>query len=158
IRFVATRTLAEPAAAARALELLSPAEREMVFRLRSTAARLDYLAAHALTRVALSDYAGGDARRLEFRVSTFGKPSLAGPPDLYDLSFSSSPSDGMALCAVGKRVGLGADVETLRNVGSDTLALADLVASPRERRSILAAATAARAERLLALWTMKEAL
>jgi len=158
IRFVATQALADPEVAARALDLLSAAERATLFRLRSTSARRDYLATHALTRTALTDFAGGDARRLEFRVSSLGKPSLAGPPDLCDLRFSSSHADGMAICAVGERIGLGADVETLRNVGSDALALADLVASPRERRTILAACSAERSARLLTLWTLKEAL
>jgi 4'-phosphopantetheinyl transferase len=158
IRFVATRAFADPVAAAGALELLSVAEREILFRLRTASARSDYLAAHALTRIALTEFAGGDARRLEFRISSLGKPSLAGPPDLCDLQFSTSHADGMAICAVGERVSLGADVETLRNVGSDALALADLVASPRERRVILEAPTATRSARLLTVWTLKEAL
>src|SRR5262245_42062065 len=129
IRFVETRTLADPAVAAGALELLSTAEREMVYRLRSAAARREFLAAWSLTRTALSDFAGGDARRLEFRVSSSGEPSLAGPPDLCNLRFSVSHAGGMAICAVGERVDLGADVETLHSVGSDALALAELVAS-----------------------------
>jgi 4'-phosphopantetheinyl transferase len=158
VRFLATGAFADPAVAGGALELLSAAERETLFRLRSAGARRDYLAAHALTRTALTEFAGGDARRLEFRVSFLGKPALAGPPDLCRLEFSTSHADGMVICAVGDRVGLGADVETLRNVGSDALALADLVASPRERRTILASCAAVRSARLLTLWTLKEAL
>src|SRR5262245_7212788 len=90
IHFVATRALDDPDVAAGALELLSVAERDAMHRLRSAGARRDYLAAHALTRTALTEFAGGDARRLEFRVSSLGKPSLAGPPDLCRLSFSTS--------------------------------------------------------------------
>jgi 4'-phosphopantetheinyl transferase len=158
IRFVETRTFADPAVAAAALELLTAAEREVLFRLRSAAARREFLAAWSLTRAALSEFAGGDARRLEFRVSSSGEPSLAGPPDLCNLRFSMSHSGGMAVCAVGERVDLGADVETLHSVGSDALALAELVASPRERHAILAASLSTRSERLLTLWAMKEAL
>lgn len=158
IRFVATGAFDDPEVADGALAHLSTAERESLFRLRSAGARRDYLAAHVLTRTTLTQFAGGVARRLEFRISSLGKPSLAGPPDLCRLSFSTAHADGMAICAVGDRVRLGADVETLRNVGSDDLAIAELVASRSERRSILAASGSARAGALLAIWTLKEAL
>lgn len=158
IRFVATRAFDDPAVAGGALELISAAERDSMSRLRSARARRDYLAAHSLMRTTLTEFAGGDARRLEFRVSTLGKPSLSGPPDLCRLSFSTSHADGMAVCAVGDGVGLGVDVETLRNVGADALALAELVASRSEQRNILAATSAGRAEGLLRIWTLKEAL
>lgn len=158
IRFVETRAFADPAVAAAAYALLSPAERETLFRLRSATARREFLAAWSLTRTALTDFAGGDARRLELRVSSSGEPTIIGPPDLCGLRFGTSHANGVAICAVSERVDLGIDVQTLHSVGSDALALAELVASPSERRSLLAAPTTARSVRLLTLWTMKEAL
>ena len=158
IRFVETRSFADPAVAAGALELLTTAEREMLFRQRSAMARRDFLAARSLTRTALNEFTGGEARRLEFRLSASGEATLAGPPDLCGLRVSTSRAGGVAICAIGERVDLGAHVETLHSVGSDALALAELVASPRERRAILVASSTTRSHRLLTLWTMKEAL
>jgi 4'-phosphopantetheinyl transferase len=158
IRYLATRSFADPRVYGGALELLAPAERATLARLRAAEARHDYLAAHALTRTTLCEFAGGDARRLEFHVSSLGRPSVAAPPELCDLRFSTSHADGIAICAVGERVHVGADVETLRNVGSDALALAELIASRRERQTVFEAPPTARPARLLAIWTLKEAL
>ena len=158
IRFLATDSFADPRVALGAFELLAPAERETLARLRAADARRDYLATHALTRTTLTEFAGGDARRLEFHVSSLGRPSVAAPRELRDLRFSASHADGMAICAVGEQVHVGADVETLRNVGSDALALAELIASRRERQTVVEASIATRSARLLTIWTLKEAL
>lgn len=85
--------------------------------------------------------------------------TLAGlPPGGPDLRLSLSHADGVALCAVAQGCAVGADVESMRRVGPDLGALAELACTPRELRRLRAAPGPARARMFLALWTAKEAV
>ena len=53
---------------------------------------------------------------------------------------------------------MGADVESLRNVGPDPLRVAEAVCSPLERNALRALPTAARDARFLSIWARKEAV
>jgi 4'-phosphopantetheinyl transferase len=80
------------------------------------------------------------------------------PPGARRLRFSISHADGVALCAVAAACDVGADVESLRNIGPDPLGVADTVCSRRERCALRALPACARGERLLSIWTVKEAV
>lgn len=157
VRFVRTEVFDEPALASRAREVLGVAEREALARLRPPAARRDYLAAHALARTMLGEIAGCDPARVRLRSSPRGRPEFVPPPGAPPLHFSLSHADGVALCAVAKGCPVGADVESLRNVGPDALGVAEAVCSRRERDALRALPPPARDERLLSIWTRKEA-
>src|SRR5206468_11134888 len=75
------------------------------------------------------------------------------------LRFSISHADGIALCAAAAAgCVVGADVESLRNVGPDPLGVAESVCSRREMDALAMLPAPARAERLLSIWTAKEAV
>ena len=144
--------------ASRAREVLGADEGAALARLRPEAARRDYLAAHALARTMLAELAGSDPARLRFRCPPRGRPELVAPPAARHLRFSISHADGIALCAVAAGCVVGADVESLRNVGPDPLGVAASVCSRREMDALAMLPASARAERLLSIWTAKEAV
>ena len=158
VRFVRTEAFEDAVLAARAQAVLGADEREALARLRPVVTRRDYLAAHVLARMMLAERTGAEPTRLCIRASRWGRPELVAPPGACRLSFSISHADGIALCAVAAGSAVGADVESLRNVGPDPLGVAEAVCSAREMHAIRALPPSARAERLLALWTLKEAV
>ena len=158
VRFVRADAYDGPALAAQACEILGADEREAHARLRPTVARLDYLAAHALARTTLAEFAGCEPSRLRLRPSPWGRPEIVTPRSARRLRFSLSHSDGMALCAVAVHGAVGADVESLRNIGPDPLCLAEAICCRREKDALRALPTSARAEVLLSMWTLKEAI
>ncbi len=160
VRFVRTEPFAEPALASRAAAMLGVEEQRTIARLRPANARCDYLAAHALARTMLAERLGWAPERLRFRYSPRGRPELAIPlpSGAPRLRFSLSHADGIALCAVAMDCAVGADVESLRNVGPDPLDVAAMVCCPRELAALRAAAPADQAEAFLLLWARKEAV
>ncbi|HEY6196875.1 MAG TPA: 4'-phosphopantetheinyl transferase superfamily protein [Candidatus Eisenbacteria bacterium] len=137
---------------------LAPDERAALARRRAGTARRDYLVAHALMRSVVAERAGCDPAELKFRASPGGRPEPVWPPSASDYRLSISHGDGVALCGVAKGCDIGVDVESLRNVGPDPLALAETYCSARERAQIQAARPAERAERFLEIWTLKESI
>src|SRR5262249_11713183 len=153
-----TEALADPEHAARAHEMLSALERVIMGRLRTPVARRDYLATHALARALLAGMLGIEPAELRIRTSRFGPPELALPPGPSCPGFSIAHADGVALCVIAVGRAVGADVESLRNVGPRPLEVAATVCSGAEQRALLDVPTAQRSERLLFYWTLKEAL
>jgi len=158
VRFVRTEVYEDAVLASRAREVLGADEGAALARLRPEAARRDYLAAHALARTMLAELAGSDPARLRFGCPPRGRPELVAPPAARHLHFSISHADGIALCAVAAGCVVGADVESLRNVGPDPLGVAASVCSRREMDALAMLPASARAERLLSIWTAKEAV
>ena len=159
VRFARTEAFADPALAARARQILGPAERETLARLGPSAARRDYLAAHALARTMLAEHVGGDPGELRFRTSRRGRPELVAPGGGASTPrFSISHAEGVAVCAVAQQWEVGVDVESLRNVGRDPLGVAGTICSPRELEALHALPASARSAHLLAIWTLKEAV
>lgn len=120
--------------------------------------RVTYIAAHALTRAALSALAG-DAAPTEWRfvAGDHGKPTawLKGRP--APLSFNLSHTDGIVGLAAIAEPGhtLGFDLEALdRKV---TLEIADRYFRPEEVAWLATLAETARPAGFLRLWTLKEA-
>lgn len=158
VRFVRTAVYDDRALAARARRVLGADELRILERLRAEGARRDYLAAHALRRRMLAEVAGSDPARLRFRATRQGCPRVIDPPGARRFSSSLSHADGIALCAVSEWRPVGADVESARNVGGDPMGVAALVCSRREEAVLRALPETERAERLLHLWTLKEAV
>src|SRR5207245_5427694 len=130
VRFVRAEAFEGDLLARCARRILGAAERRALARLRPPAARRDYLAAHALARTMLAELAGCEPSRVRFRCSPRGRPEFDGPPGASPLRFSLSHAEGVALCAVAEGRAVGADVESLRNVGPDPLRVAEAVCSP----------------------------
>jgi 4'-phosphopantetheinyl transferase len=126
-------------------------------RLRSDAARRDFIVAHDLLRRTLSTYgpfAPGDWR---FITDRFGKPSIDGRgEDVPCLSFSLSHTAGCVACAISSDTAVGVDVErTDRRVV--VTQLADRYFSEREAAELRALSESMRLVRFTELWTLKEA-
>lgn len=129
--------------------LLDEHERVRLDRFRRAEDRARYLAAHALTRLALADVVGLPAGELRFDRTCrcgqqHGKPVLPGGP-----GFSLTHAGELVGVAVHPAGAVGLDVEQEREL-TDLPAMAAHVCSPTERTPDAAA--------FFTLWTRKEAL
>lgn len=127
--------------------------------------RIEFTAAHALTRWVLGAELGCEGRALRFTAGDHGKPDaqLDGAP--VPLSFNLSHTRGMVALAVGRGVRdeagsasgmpLGVDVENLTRTVD--LKVADSYFVDREVAWLTALPKARQAEGFLRLWTLKEA-
>lgn len=144
----------DPAAAPHLVRLLDVHEHERMTRFRRTVDQARYLAAHALTRLALGDALGLPADVLVFDRTCrcgrqHGKPALlhAGAP-----AFSMTHAgDVVGVVLHGSPVGL--DVEEVRPL-ADLEAMAEHACSPTE----LDAGAGTSAEAFFSVWTRKEAV
>ncbi|HZH02911.1 MAG TPA: 4'-phosphopantetheinyl transferase superfamily protein [Myxococcaceae bacterium] len=136
--------------------LLSPEERERHGRFRFPEDRQEYLAAHALLRVTLSQYAPVPPNVWRFRTGTYGRPELAGPAAVPPLRFNLSHTAGLVACAVAQSRDVGIDVERVDR-GTRALEVAERTFAPSELRDLLDLPEKLRAERFIRAWTLKEA-
>jgi 4'-phosphopantetheinyl transferase len=149
------RTAAPSLAAA-----LPAVELERIERLRSPEQRADALLGAVFLRAVLAPRVDADPAALRFAAAcarcghpTHGKPRLAGLPGPTP-SFSLSHSAGLAVLAIGDAE-VGVDVEAV--APQDGLATSRIALSDAERGELAALPPDARDERLLELWTRKEA-
>jgi 4'-phosphopantetheinyl transferase len=146
--------LLDPAAAQACEGLLSEPERERWQRFRPERRRREYLATHALARVALSHCHSSAPQDWRFTTNDYGKPSPA--PDC-GLRFNLSNSLGLAACVVADApVEVGVDVEA-HTRAREIAKLTRRVFSAAERAQLDALAETERPDRYLMLWTLKEA-
>ena len=127
-------------------------------RLRREDGRRDYLAAHALARIFLAEFLGTLPEHILMRLAPGGRPEILAPSTSPPVSFSISHSDGLAMCALAVGRELGADVESVREVGPDPIRTGDVMLSGCERDTLAVAPESERAGHFLRIWTMKEAL
>ncbi|HEX4826134.1 MAG TPA: 4'-phosphopantetheinyl transferase superfamily protein [Candidatus Polarisedimenticolaceae bacterium] len=158
VRFVRSACYEDPALALRAASLLSAEERQLLTRLEPDASRLDYLAAHALVRSMIAEMTGCPGEQLQIRTSKDGRSEALLPGAPRGIGFSLSHADGIALCAVASGCSVGADVESERNVGLDPRGFAQVFCTRVELDEISALPAVLRTERLLEIWTFKEAM
>lgn len=147
----------EPAAdlVARWRDTLSDSERERAAGFRRPTDATTYIAAHALTRVLLSDVAGEPPRYWRFVVGARGKPAVA-EDRFQDLCFSLAHTHGVAAVAVSEGSAVGIDVERSdRPVAVD--AIAGHFFSPQEVALLDATPATERRGTFYRLWTLKEA-
>lgn len=151
---VSTIELADvPAAFWPRLEALLPGgERARAARFRFQNNRREYIAAHALERLMLSEAAGGAPLDWAFTAEPLGKAVVAGEQRPH---FSLSHCDGLVACAVSHDVPLGIDVERVDR--SAPLDVAERYFAAEERAWLFSLPEIERSRGFFRLWTMKEA-
>ena len=135
------------------LRLLSEDELARWRRYKFDRNRREYLATHALARIALSHERGTAPNAWRFKVNDGGKPSL--DPGC-GLLFNLSNSVGLVVCLVGESDELGVDVEPLARAES-ILEVAPRMFSPLELAQLNSLPENRQLQRCLHLWTLKEA-
>ena len=152
--------LAEPAVEEACAAILDDDERARAARFRFARHRLEFLATHALTRVALSHAHALPPRAWSFSINKYGKPS---PDSECGLRFNQSNSLELAVCLIARAEStggcvaeVGVDVESLARA-EEIVPLAPRVFSTAERAQLDALPAIARPDRALSLWTLKEA-
>ena len=133
-------------------QLLSEAERDRAARMLRVGMRRQYVAAHALLRVKLSEQLGIAPALIQFRTGRHGKPELARNCGLH---FSVSHTHGLVGCAISHGVPIGLDLERIRPL--DAVALSPAVLDSAEQADVAAKRGQQRWQRFLQYWTLKEA-
>ena len=137
--------------------LLSPTERERSSRFRHAHDRRDYIAAHALVRMALSAHIHTAPERLTFDADGHGKPFLVAPAGVSSPAFSLAHSRGLVACVVARAGAVGIDVEPVEN-NADIARIAERFFSTEETEALRRRPPATRSSLFCELWTLKEAL
>jgi len=148
--------ITQPDLLQRCEELLSDDER---VRWRRFVREIDahhYLIAHAMLRTALSQYVDTAPGAWRFECTEFGRPYVAEPKIGRDLQFNLSHAQGLVACAVAWRRPVGIDAENLDRTGV-CVELAANYFSAQEIAALRSLPSAARPERFLEYWTLKEA-
>ncbi len=133
--------------------LLTEDERERWQRFKFEKHRREYLATHALARIALSHHCGVSPDALRFNLNAFGKPSI--DPEC-GLDFNLSNSLNLVVCLVSEVAEVGVDVESraraqsIAEVGARMFSVQELEQLENLREE-------AKPDRALHLWTLKEA-
>ena len=99
-----------------------------------------------------------DPQVLCFDAGPRQRPRIIAPATARGLDVSIAHADGVAVCVTATAHVVGADVESLRNVGSDLLRVAATVCNDREIRLLHSLDAAERADAFLRVWTVKEAV
>jgi len=134
---------------------LGAEERLHLARIRKAEERRDFLAAHALARRMLAHAAGCPVAHLRFRLNSNGRFEVAAPASAVAFRLGVAHADGVALCAISHRRGIGASVESGRTLGP--LGVASSLCSQREQQA-LRSLTSKGVGSLVSLWTLKEAI
>jgi 4'-phosphopantetheinyl transferase len=153
--------LAEPAIEEACAAILNDAERARASRFRFDRHRREYLATHALARVALRNAHPLPPHDWSFSVNKYGKPS---PVPECGLRFNQSNSVELAVCLIARpdahsgavAAEVGVDVESFARA-EEIVPLSARVFSAAERAQLDALPVADRPDRALSLWTLKEA-
>jgi 4'-phosphopantetheinyl transferase len=133
--------------------LLSEDERARWQRFRFDEHRREYLATHALARIALSHHHAMAPEAWRFSSNKFGKPAI--DPEC-EVRFNLSNSLGLVVCLIGKGAEVGVDVEPRTRAGS-IAEVGPRMFSQKEQAQLEALPEEARPKRALQLWTLKEA-
>ncbi|XP_062160231.1 uncharacterized protein LOC133867469 [Alnus glutinosa] len=148
------------------LELLSPCERENVFRMSGDQLRKRALLARALVRTTISRYQTNSQvhpRSLKFRKNIYGKPEVdwqdVDDRHLPPLHFNISHTSSLIACGVTVNSPIGIDVEEKqRKLKNNILAFARRYFSPYEVELLTAISDPEfQRQELIKLWTLKEA-
>jgi 4'-phosphopantetheinyl transferase len=136
--------------------LLDQEERDKYRRFHFDRDRSLYLAAHALTRLALSYYTGMAAHQIRFSRGPNGKPRALLPAPHAAIRHNLSHTAGLVGCALARGRECGLDIETLHPL-ADPDAIAGMMLSTEEKSHLSRLDAAARDLHLIRLWTLKEA-
>lgn len=146
-----------PGAADACRRLLSADERVRADRFVFERHQRQYIFAHAMLRLALSQVAPNVAPSdWSFGAGRYGRPYVAAPATSTALHFSLSHADGCVACVVSGHEAVGVDVETVsRRVAPLSTALRFF--APEEVETLRGLPEPAAIERFFDYWTLKEA-
>lgn len=150
-------TFDSPGAVDACRRLLSVDERIRADRFMFERHRRQYIFAHAMLRLALSQVAPSVAPAdWSFAAGRYGRPYVASPRTSTALHFSLSHADGCVACVVSGHETIGVDVETVsRRVAPLSTALRFF--APEEVETLRGLPEPAAIERFFDYWTLKEA-
>ncbi|MEO8061474.1 MAG: 4'-phosphopantetheinyl transferase superfamily protein [Pseudomonadota bacterium] len=118
--------------------------------------RMRILAARAMQRTVLANYAlGVDPAALRFVTGEHGKPALAPEFESLGLHFNLTHTVGLVALAVGRHRDIGLDAENIHE-RTTALRLARRYFTAEEARDLEALPLARQPERFYSLWTLKE--
>lgn len=139
------------------LALLDAVERARATRFVFARLRVEFVAAHALARIALARATGAPADSFRFRTGPNGKPEALLDGSAVPAAFSLSHTRGMVGVAVAAVPGLrlGFDLETAERMISANLA--SQIFRPEELRWLRSLPPEAQASGMMRLWTLTEA-
>ena len=146
-----------PGAVESCRRLLSVDERVRADRFMFERHRRQYIFAHAMLRLALSQVASNVAASdWSFGAGRYGRPFVAAPATSTALHFSLSHADGCVACVVSRHEIVGIDVETVsRRVTPMPTALRFF--APEEVETLRGLPEPAAIDRFFDYWTLKEA-
>jgi 4'-phosphopantetheinyl transferase len=133
--------------------LLSEDERARWEAFKFDRHRREYLATHALARIALSYNHALRPEAWRFQMNAYGKPS-ADPESGLQFNLSNSPR--LVVCLIGERAEVGVDLEP-RERAASIAEVGPRMFSARELKQLESLREDERPERCLQLWTLKEA-
>jgi 4'-phosphopantetheinyl transferase len=133
---------------------LSPAERDRASRFGNPRLRDRYVMGRGTLRSIIAGSFGTDPASVEIVRGTRGRPQLAGAPAL---DFNISHTAGVAIVGTTRRGRIGVDVERLDRAINVT-GIARTVLTRDERSAIASLDADAKRQRVLTLWTCKEAM
>lgn len=150
-------TIDAPGAIDACRRLLSVDERIRADRFMFERHRRQYVFAHAMLRMALSQAAPNVAPSdWSFAAGRYGRPYVASPKTSTPLHFSLSHADGCVACIVSAHETVGVDVETVsRRVAPLSTALRFF--APEEVETLRELPEPDAIERFFDYWTLKEA-
>jgi 4'-phosphopantetheinyl transferase len=157
-------------------QLLDPEEKKRAARFHFPEDRIRYTVSHGALRTILARYSSQAPADLRFRRGRFGKPCLSFPhegsggsraagrresggapaPAPPGLHFNLSHCRDLAVIAVSSERLVGADVETVRDVGNLD-SVVERYFSLEEKRFLASSEPGEQTRALLALWSRREA-
>ena len=145
--------LLDPRTAQACAALLTPEEQERCRRYKFEQHQRESLATRALVRVALSHYRAVAPDAWQFKENEHGKPFL--DPD-RGLKFNLSNSVGLVVCLIAECAEVGVDIEPHARA-PQIMQVVGRVFSGAEKVQLDELGDAAKLDRALSLWTLKEA-
>jgi 4'-phosphopantetheinyl transferase len=146
-----------PGTAGECRRLLSADERVRADRFMFERHRRQYIFAHAMLRLALSQVAPNVAPSdWSFAYGRHGRPYVAAPAMSTALHFNLSHADGCVACVVSRYEAVGVDVETVSRRAAP-LSTALRFFAPEEVETLRNLPEPAAIERFFDYWTLKEA-
>lgn len=139
------------------LPLLNQEEQERAARFKFSVPRNQFVISRALLRQVLGRYLRIEARGVQFRTTTNGKPELATASGVHvDLRFNLSHTAGAAVIAITQRRQVGIDVERIR-MDTNALELAERFFSRPEVEWLRSQPASEQIPAFFTCWTGKEA-
>lgn len=139
------------------LPLLNQEEQVRAARFKFPAPRNQFVISRALLRQVLARYLRIEAREVQFRSSTNGKPELATASGKHvDLHFNLSHTAGSAVIAITRHRQVGVDVERIR-MDTNAMELAERFFSGPEVEWLQSQPTSEQIPAFFTCWTGKEA-